>query len=151
MDNAVTKDLSEPNYATNILYGLIFQKGSLPLLKKAGLQAVYLDDYGCKKKYVDCIFFHFRHPLEQLLYQNKHGIVAAGLLNSITDFKSFYDYYELGGGMMIIFKYNPTFRQDIVYFKKGNFSQFSDSFKELAYSEELKDTHVDLSKEIYRY
>ena len=138
------------NDTTNILYGLIFEKGSMPLLKRAGLLGVYLDDYGARKKYRECIFFHFRVP-HALLIQTRTGITAASLLNNITEFKSFYDYYETDEGMMFVFKYKPIFRQDIYLFRKGKFSEFSKTFKEIVYSGPLQDKVVDISKEIYRY
>lgn len=141
---------SVTNDTTNILYGLIFEQGSMPTLKRAGLLGIYLDDYGSRKKYLDCIFFHFHTP-ENLLVQTRNGVSAASLLNSITEFKSFYDFYETDEGMMFVFKYNPVFRQDVNYFKQGKFTQFSKTFKNIVYSGELQDKVVDISKEIYRY
>ena len=138
------------NESTNILYGLIFQQGSIPTLRKAGLLGIYLDDYGARKKYRDCIFFHFKVP-EGLLIQTRTGITAANLLNNITEFKSFYDFYETDEGTMFVFKYNPVFRQDVIHFREGKFSQFSKTFKEIVYSSPVSDREIDLTKEIYRY
>lgn len=138
------------NDTTNILYGLIFQQGAMPTLRRAGLLGIYLDDYGTRKKYLDCIFFHFRTP-DNLLIQTRTGITPASLLNNITEFKSFYDFYETDEGMMFVFKYNPVFRQDIILFKQGKFSNFSKTFKDIVYSGKLEDKPVDITKEIYRY
>ena len=42
-----------------LLTSMIFNKKSLSILHSYGLMNVYLDDYGCSKRYEDCLFFLF--------------------------------------------------------------------------------------------
>lgn len=138
------------NHATNVLYPLVFQKGSLNTLKNVGLLGVYVDDYGSRKKYVRCIFFHFKVKSE-FLNTTKQGVKIQGFMESIVDFKSFYDFYETDEGLMLIFKYNPMFSRDINFFKEGKFSEFSSVFLTQVNNEHTSDVEMDLSKEIYRF
>lgn len=138
------------NYATGLLYGIIFQKGSLKLLKQAGLLGVYVDDYKSKKRYKDCIFFHFKMEFNYIR-NTKEGPKVDKFIESITDFKTFYDFYETGEGWMLVFKFNPIFRKDVALFKEGRFGEFSEAFREIVYSGNLSSQRIDLAKEIFRY
>gem|GEM_PF-6144291 len=138
------------NYSTNVLYSLVFKKGSLSTLKNVGLLGIYIDDYGSRKKYRRCIFFHFKLKNE-FLKNSKEGIAIQGFMKNIAEFKSFYDFYETDEGLMIVFKYNVLFIKDIKTFKEGKFSKFSSTFLRLVNDEYTKDTEIDLSREIYRY
>jgi len=143
------------NHSTNILSGLVFQPGSLTVLKSVGLLGVYLDDHGSRKKYKNCIFFHFKFGITSLSLQNvglfPGGIKAYGVISNVCDFKSFYDFYETSEGIMLVFRYNPVFINDIKLFKQGKFSKFSSYFKDAIGSQPLSDVDMDISKEIFRY
>ncbi len=147
MGNAVS-DMD--NYSTSVLYPLVFQKGSLNTLKGVGLLGVYIDDYGSRKKYRRCIFFHFKLKTD-FLKNSKDGVAIQGFMESIVEFKSFYDFYETDEGLMVVFKYNPIFFKDIKAFKEGKFSKFSSMFLHKVNNEYIGDVEMDLSKEIYRY
>lgn len=138
------------NHATNVLYPLIFQKGSLNTLKSVGLLGVYVDDYGSRKKYRRCIFFHFK-MVNEFLDTTRQGVKIQGFMENILEFKSFYDFYETDEGIMLVFKYNPMFVRDIEYFKEGNFSKFSSMFLTQVNNEYNSDVEMDLTKEIYRF
>ena len=138
------------NHATNVLYPLIFQKGSLNTLKSVGLLGVYVDDYGSRKKYRRCIFFHFKLRNE-FLSPTKQGVKIQGFMESVLEFKSFYDFYETDEGIMLVFKYNPMFVKDVKAFKEGKFSKFSNEFLTQVNNEFTSDVEMDLSKEIYRF
>jgi len=138
------------NYSTSILSSLIFQKGSLELLRRVGLLSVYLDDYGARKKYRRCVFFHFKIN-ENQFKNKKDGVTVVEFISNMVDFKSFYDYYETPEGFMFVFKYNPMFSRDISLFKQGKFSKFSENFLRLVTDEFSEDVTIDISKEIYRY
>jgi hypothetical protein len=138
------------NYSTNVLYPLVFQKGSLTTLKSVGLLGVYIDDYGSRKKYRSCIFFHFKLKNE-FLKNSKNGVSIEGFMESIVEFKSFYDFYETDEGLMVVFKYNPMFSRDIQNFREGKFSNFSSMFLHQVNNEYVGDVEMDISKEIYRY
>ena len=138
------------NHATNVLYSLVFEKGSLNTLRQVGLLGVYIDDYGSRKKYIGCIFFHFKLKAE-FLDTTRHGVKIQGFMESIVDFKSFYDFYETDEGLMLVFKYNPLFGTDLKSFKSGKFSNFSSSFLRHVNREFTSDVEMDLCKEIYRF
>ena len=138
------------NHATNVLYPLIFQKGSLNTLKSVGLLGVYVDDYGSRKKYRRCIFFHFK-MVNEFLDTTKQGVKIQGFMESVLEFKSFYDFYETDEGIMLVFKYNPMFTRDVKAFKEGKFSKFSNEFLTQVNNEYNSDVEMDLTKEIYRF
>jgi hypothetical protein len=134
----------EHNLTTNTLYQLIFQKGSLPLLKQAGLIQSYLDDYGSKKKYKDCLFFLFNWN-DTFLRNQDSGPVTSQFIRSVTDFKTFYDFYEVDEtSLMLVFRYFPIFREDVLRFKRGQLSQMS-------CIPGLKDSQLNWNEEVFRY
>jgi hypothetical protein len=138
------------NYTTSVLYPLVFQKGSLKTLKNVGLLGVYIDDYGSRKKYRNCIFFHFKVKSE-FLNTSRQGVKIQGFMESVLEFNSFYDFYETDEGLMLVFKYNPMFSNDVKRFKEGEFSKFSSMFLTQVNNEFTSDVEMDLSKEIYRF
>jgi hypothetical protein len=143
------------NYSTSILSALVFQPGSLGVLKSVGLLGVYLDDYGSRKKYTNCLFFHFKFGITSINLQNTGffpaGIKSFGVLSNVTNFKSFYDFYETSEGIMLIFRFNPVFINDIKHFKQGEFSKFSPYFKDAVQYFSTQNVQIDISNEIYRY
>jgi hypothetical protein len=72
-------------------------------------------------------------------------------MESVLEFNSFYDFYETDEGLMLVFKYNPMFSNDVKRFKEGEFSKFSSMFLTQVNNEFTSDVEMDLSKEIYRF
>lgn len=142
------------NQTTKILYSLIFEQGSLDLLRRVGLINAYLDDYGARKKYKNCIFFLFKVN-DSIIQQRKDGLEVRSFLASIVEFMSFYDFYETEEGWMFVFKYNVKMKADVQAFRESRFEDFSSTFKEVVCPtcDKLKENpiKIDADKEIYRY
>lgn len=143
------------NKTTLILHSLIFEKGSLNLLKKVGLSNIYLDDHGSRKKYRNCIFFLFKINPDFVIKSKKNGLDIMPFLDSMASFSSYHDYYETEDGWMFVFRYNTVFKPDIKAFRESKFSELSTVFKEAVCpnaEEILKESPiVNLEEEIYRY
>lgn len=137
-------DLSKYNLSSKILCGLIFQSG-LPTLVEFGLKNIYLDDYGYKCKYDNCVFFLFNVTYKMYnIFEKK-----------IAQFESFYDWYDVDETKrMIVFKIGTVYLKDFQNFKNQSNTEFSNDFMAVVPKigeHLLKNYKLDYSKEIYRY
>ncbi len=134
------------NNSTRFLSPLIFTargEESLRVLLNFGLVNVFIDDYGYKSKYLYCLFFLFNPP---------DKAAFAEFQKKITNFDSFYDYYEVNNMMMFVFRPNAVYRKDIDKFKQSSFTNMSDDYKILFHRNiKFHDITVELPKEIYRF
>lgn len=134
------------NNTTRFLSPLIFTaKGdeSLRVLLNFGLINVYIDDYGYKSKYLYCLFYLFK-PTDLNAF--------AEFQKKITSFDSFYDYYEVEGKLMFVFRPNSIYRRDIDMFKQNRFHDMSKDYKILFHrNTKFNKIDIDITKEIYRF
>ena len=134
------------NNSTRFLSPLIFTargEESLRVLLNFGLINVYVDDYGYKSKYLYCLFFLFK-PTDRAAFNE--------FQKKITNFDSFYDYYELEDKIMFVFRVNSIYRRDIDLFKQNRFHDMSDDYKILFHRNiKFNDIDMDIRKEIYRF
>ena len=131
------------NITTRFLINLVFSKTSLPMLMESGLVNAYLDDYGYKCKYQNCLFFLF----------NTSSKYYSALENKIASFESFLDWYDIPETTlrMLVFKIGHTYRIDLNNLKHMNNFEFSEEFKRATRLEDNVKIKLDYSKEIYRY
>jgi hypothetical protein len=134
--------MTELTTTAKILSPVVFKKQSFPMLRNYGLVNVYIDDYGHKHKYENCLFYLFKPNLSAnfLEFERK-----------LANFVSFYDWYEVDDLKMYVFSINPLYGIDIVRFKQNQFTDFSEEFKEVIKDVNFSDVYFDLSKEIYRF
>lgn len=133
------------NNTTKFLTPLIFNSGAHAnrLLKNFGLVNVYIDDYGYKSKYNNCLFF---------LFEPVDSIAFVGFEEKITGFASFYDYYDIGKLRMYIFRPSSMYQRDIELFKQGRFQEMSKDYKMLIHPQtDFTDVVIDFTKEIFRF
>lgn len=137
------------NLTTKFLTPIVFsgdQSSVLSTLLNFGLINGYVDDYGSNKKHNSCLFFLFNPVNESIFTQ---------LENKIISFDSFYDYYEVDKSVnlkMFVFKPNPTYRQDLFYFRQNRFNDMSEEYKKLLNKNiKFDQILVDLKKEIFRF
>jgi len=133
------------NNTTKFLCPMIFTSGANAsrLLSNFGLVNVYVDDYGYKCKYTNCLFFLFK-PTDKEAFQMFE--------DKITNFDSFYDYYDVDEMRMFVFKTSSLYHRDIELFKQGRFEEMSKDYKSLLHRDiNFKDVVVDIPKEIYRF
>jgi len=153
----ITKMMASESYKYNIVYSdttnnttkflspLIFTSGANAsrLLANFGLVNVYLDDYGYKSKYNSCLFFLFK-PTDKDAFEMFE--------NKITNFDSFYDYYDVDDMRMYVFKPSSIYHRDIELFKQGRFEEMSKDYKSLLHQHiNFNDVVVDIPKEIFRF
>ena len=138
-------DLSKYNLTSKLLTGLVFSRNSLPTLAEFGLKNVYLDDYGYKCKYENCLFFLFN-------ITNKHYDIFE---NKIAQFESFYDWYDIDEyKRMLVYKIGDVYWDDLNKYRQSISTGFSADFiaavtiKSAIMLDGLK---LDYSKEIFRY
>lgn len=135
-----TKKVLSLNLTTRILFGFIFDKNSLSALVSAGLINVYLDDYGTKNKYKNCLFFLF----------NVNNKYYNDLEKQIIGFKSFLDWYDINENTrMLVYKVG-NYKQDLEKFKSGEINGFS-PMAEAVMPVTTINAELNYEKEIYRY
>jgi hypothetical protein len=133
--------ISDLNLTSKLLCPFIFKKESFPFLINGGLINVYLDDYGCKSKYSNCLFFLFNTS-------NKYYLE---LERNITDFKSFFDWYDVKENFrMLLFKVGPAYQKDLQNFRYNILDDFS-SDALIVFPITSFNFTVDYTQEIYRY
>jgi hypothetical protein len=135
----------DTNNTTKFLTPMIFTSGAQAarLLFNFGLVNVYLDDYGFRVKHCNCLFFLFE-PVDSAAFKAFEG--------KITNFDSFFDYYEVDERIMYVFKPNKVYHKDLEMFKQGRFDEFSEDYKILLHKDiKFDDVVVDITKEIYRF
>lgn len=133
--------LSELNLTTKLLTNLIFSEASIGLLVSSGLLNAYIDDFGHRAKYKNCIYFVF----------NVKSIYYESLEKKITNFVAFHDWYDVNDSTrVLVFKVGTAYAQDLENFRNNIFDDFS--------SQALSrlpivnfNFNLDYSKEIYRY
>lgn len=131
-----------------LLTSMIFNNKSLPILQSYGLMNVYLDDYGCFKRYEDCLFF---------LFNNKKITNYDEFEKTLANFKSFYDYYDvkypehLGELRMYVFKVHNLYRKDLFAFKHERFHELSDDYFKIAPQTDFSNVSLNYDREIYRF
>lgn len=134
------------NNTTRFLSPLIFtarSDESLRVLVNFGLVNVYIDDYGYKSKYLYCLFYLFK-PTDLNAFEE--------FQKKITSFDTFYDYYEVDGKMMFVFRPNSIYRRDIEMFKQNKFHDMSEDYKILFHrNTKFNEIDMDITKEIYRF
>lgn len=138
-----TKPWATLNITTKFLVNLVFSKASLPMLMESGFVNAYLDDYGYKCKYQNCLFFLF----------NTDNRYYNALEKKIICFESFLDWYDIPETSlrMIVFKIGPVYQKDVENLKHMETSRFSEEFKKATRLEEGIRIELDYNKEIYRY
>lgn len=136
-------DLTRLNMTSKLFTGLIFNSSSLPMLVDSGLINVYIDDYGHKCRYQNCILF---------LFDTSFRFYSA-LEEKVASFQSFYDWYDVGAQKqrMLVFKVGPTYQNDFYKLKHMIPGKYSDEFKKVTNLHSDLIINMDLSKEIYRY
>ena len=129
--------------SASVLSLTVFKQGSFPMLRNFGLENVYVDDYGCKKRHENCLFY---------LYSPNRKVDYLSFERSIADFNSFYDWYDVEDKRMYIFKVNPIYLEDYHDIKQNRFNNLSPEFTEI---NKIKlsdgDIFFDPSKEIFRF
>lgn len=138
-----TKTATDFNITTKFLVNLVFNKSALPMLVESGLVNVYLDDYGYRCKYQNCLFFLF----------NTNNRYYYSLEKKITEFKAFLDWYDVdnSGLRMLVFKIGHAYQLDLRNLKQMRNLCFSEEFKRATRLEDNVTINLDYSKEIYRY
>ena len=135
-------ELSPLTNTAKFLSPLVVRKESFPMLRNFGLENVYIDDYGHRNKYTNCLFYLFKPNLNVDFFKFE---------KEMSNFHSFYDWYELGEKKMFVFKVNPIYGEDLIDFKQNKFTNFSEEFLKIVPLDSLKTVYFDLSKEIYRF
>jgi hypothetical protein len=136
-------DLTRLNVTTKLFTGLIFNSSSLPMLVESGLINVYIDDYGHRCKYQNCILFLF----------NTSYRFYPTLEEKVTSFNSFYDWYDVGVDKqrMLVFKVGAVYQNDFYKLKHMIPGKYSDEFKKVTNLHSDLIMGLDYSREIYRY
>ena len=136
-------DLNRFNMTSKLFAGLIFNKGSLPMLVESGLVNVYIDDYGHRCRYQNCILFLF----------DTSARFYATLEEKVSNFQAFYDWYDVGvkNHRMLVFKIGHVYQDDFYKLKHMIPSNYSDEFKKVTNLHTDLIMRIDHSKEIYRY
>lgn len=131
------------NNSSRLLVPIIFSKENAHLLFNLGLKGVYLDDYGYRSKFNDCLFFLF----------NTTGKFYTEFEKKIIDFESFYDWYDVDSThRMYVFRVSPVYKKDLLSFRNNKLNELSEEFYKITPEETyLNGINVDLSKEIYRF
>lgn len=133
------KDLT---VTAKLLSPMIIHKESFSLLKNYGLENVYVEDYGHRNKYFNCLFFLFNpNPRVDFFKFEKE----------LSGFKSFYDWYEVGDKKMYVFRVGHVYLRDLAMFKQNRFQDLSPEYHALIPKEQLNHIYFDHSKEIYRF
>ena len=133
------------NNTTKFLSPMIFTSGANAsrLLANFGLVNVYLDDYGYKSKFNNCLFFLFK-PTDKEAFEMFE--------DKITGFDSFYDYYDVEDMRMYVFRPSKIYHRDLELFKQGRFSDMSQDYKSLLHKNISFDgVVIDIPKEIFRF
>jgi hypothetical protein len=136
-------DLARFNMTSKLFAGLIFNKGSLPMLVESGLINVYIDDYGHRCRYQNCILFLFDTSFR----------FYSTLEEKVSSFQAFYDWYDVGvkGHRMLVFKVGQAYREDFYKLKHMIPGKYSEEFKKVTNLRSDLIMRIDHSKEIYRY
>lgn len=135
------KEIAGLNLTTKLITSFIFMPDSFSLLLGSGLVNAYLDDYGYRCKYKDCLYFLF----------NTQSKLYPDLEKKITSFKSFHDWYDVDDKFrMLVFKVGPNYKQDFKNFKSNKFDDFSTAALSVLPIRSFN-FELDYSKEIYRY
>ena len=131
------------NLSTKFLVTLVFKDNLIGTLAECGLVNVYLDDYGHKCRYKNCLLFLF----------NTNNRYYTDLEKNITNFKAFCDWYDVddSGLRMLVFKIGQPYRFDLYNLKHMNYTWFSPEFKRVTKLHDHLDIQLDYQKEIYRY
>lgn len=131
------------NMASKLFTGLIFSRGALPMLVEAGLINAYIDDYGHKCRYQNCVLFLF----------NTSARLYTALEEKIVCFQSFYDWYDVGVDKqrMLVFKVGDAYQDDFYKLKHMIPTKYSDEFKKVTNLHTDLIMRIDHSREIYRY
>ena len=139
--------VNTPTNTARFLTPMIFNKDALAILRTHGLVNVFLDDYGCRKKYKSCLFFlfHVKDDKDFEEFQNK-----------ITDFTSFYDYYDVPNNenimRMFLFKVHHVYHRDLFSFRHERFDEFSKSYLNIVdRNSDFTQVKIDVTQEIYRF
>jgi hypothetical protein len=145
MDNLTTKYLSK----------FIFTPESLEELYDTGLSKVYVDDYGVKVKYENCLLFLFSPVRYQAERERTNNFDA--LMGKMSDFDSFYDYYEIKDpfeSTMVVFNVPSTLTTDLFRFKKSAYQSLSEPCLDLLGLSSI-DTYTiptfHIEEEVYRF
>lgn len=136
-------NLGRFNTTSKLFTGLIFNKGSLPMLVESGLINVYLDDYGHRCKYQNCVLF---------LFDTSYRFYSV-LEEKVASFQSFYDWYDVGveNQRMLVFKVGKAYQEDFYKLKHMIPGNYSEEFKKVTNLQSDLIIRIDHSKEIYRY
>ena len=130
------------NETTKLLIPIIFKKENLNLLQTFGLKGAYVDDYGYRSKFQNCLFFLF----------NRKTRFFDEFEKKIVNFESFIDWYDVNEDTrMYVFRVSPIYHPDIQAFKDNRLDELSENYHEVGYPISLVGINVDLSKEIYRF
>ena len=130
------------NVSTKCLVNLVFSPNSLSMLLESGLINVYIDDYGHKCRYKDCLLFLFDTDSR---YYNS-------LERKITAFQSFCDWYDVSPSRrMLVFKIGSAYKNDLDNFKHMGTMEFSEGFQKVTGLENSASIiDLELKREIYR-
>ena len=91
-------------------------------------------------------------PRAQSVCEPPKALTFNEFQKKITNFDSFYDYYELEDKIMFVFRVNSIYRRDIDLFKQNRFHDMSDDYKILFHRNiKFNDIDIDIRKEIYRF
>lgn len=130
------------NEATRILVPIIFSKDNIAILNSFGFKGVYLDDYGYRSKFENCLFFLFNVKVKFFTEFEK----------KIVSFDSFTDWYDVDDNhRMYIFRVNSLYHKDIQAFRNNKLNELSENYYLVSHPVSLNGINVDLSKEIYRF
>jgi len=130
------------NEASRFLIPIIFSKDNSSILYSFGFKGVYVDDYGYRSKFENCLFFLF----------NTKAKFFTEFEKKIANFDSFIDWYDVDENLrMFVFRVNELYHADIQAFKDNRLNELSENYYEVSHPISLVGINVDLSKEIYRF
>lgn len=130
------------NESTRLLVPIIFSRDNASILNSFGFKGVYLDDYGYRSKFENCLFFLFNTKVKFFPEFEK----------KIANFDSFIDWYDVDNDhRMYIFRVNSLYHADIKAFRNNKLNELSENYYQVSHPISLNGINVDLSKEIYRF
>lgn len=130
------------NETSRLLVPIIFSKDNIGILHSFGFKGAYIDDYGYRSKFKNCLFFLF----------NTKAKFFSEFEKKIADFDSFIDWYDVDDTQrMYVFRVNSLYYPDIKAFKDNKLNELSENYYEVSHPVTLVGINVDLSKEIYRF
>lgn len=130
------------NLSTKFFLSLVFKRDSFPMLLASGLVNAYIDDYGYRCRYHNCLLVLF----------NTNAKYYPILEEKLSGFQAFHDWYDVNEHLrMLVFKIGIVYKKDFYNVKHMVDTNYSEEFKKVTNLQENLIMDIDHSKEIYRY